>query len=367
MKFLAYLLCFIFCFSVVAQEAPIAEEAIPEMEQEIIDQEIIDQETVDQETVEEEATEEEATEEEATEEEAIEEEAIEEEAIEEEAIEEEAIEEEAIEEEILDDSAIPTFEKEYADDPVICIETNMGKIYIELFAKEAPETVKNFIDLAEGKKEFTDIQKNKVTRPYYDGLIFHRVIKNFMIQGGCILGTGAGTPGYTFKDEINAQALGLDTELALEKQPEGFAFNPKLQSMHPQMVERYIITGIAQRLNIMTEEQFKARQDEFLLALETLTMKEFYEFLGYKYSTTLKSHEPKRGVIAMANRGANTNGAQFFINLVDTPWLVGKHTVFGKVIAGMNVVDKIGEVEVEEESSRPLKEVKIIRIRTVSQ
>lgn len=232
------------------------------------------------------------------------------------------------------------------------IETKFGNIVIELY-DETPKHRDNFIKL--------------VSEKYYDDLIFHRVIKNFMIQGGCILGTGAGTPGYTFKDEINAQALGLDTELALEKQPEGFAFNPKLQSMHPQMVERYIITGIAQRLNIMTEEQFKARQDEFLLALETLTMKEFYEFLGYKYSTTLKSHEPKRGVIAMANRGANTNGAQFFINLVDTPWLVGKHTVFGKVIAGMNVVDKIGEVEVEEESSRPLKEVKIIRIRTVSQ
>ena len=76
-------------------------------------------------------------------------------------------------------------------------------------------------------------------------------------------------------------------------------------------------------------------------------MKECYENIGYEYNDELKSHFPKRGVIAMANSGPNTNGSQFFINLVDTPWLMGKHTVFGRVIKGMEVVDKIGEVAVD--------------------
>ena len=93
-----------------------------------------------------------------------------------------------------------------------------------------------------------------------------------------------------------------------------------------------------------------------------MTLKECYENQGYRYSTTLKSRPPTRGVLAMANSGPNTNGSQFFINLVDTPWLTGKHTVFGKVIKGMDVVDEIGGVEVGERA-KPLKDVKILSIR----
>ena len=94
------------------------------------------------------------------------------------------------------------------------MKTSLGDIEIELFEDAAPETVKNFIELAEGKKEFKDSNGNMVTKPYYDGLTFHRVIKGFMIQGGCPSGNGMGGPGYKFKDEINAKKLGLDKELA---------------------------------------------------------------------------------------------------------------------------------------------------------
>lgn len=167
--------------------------------------------------------------------------------------------------------------------PVCLIRTSMGDIHVELFADETPETVKNFIDLAEGKREFKDPGTGQmVKRPFYDNLIFHRVIKNFMIQGGCPLGTGTGGPGYRFEDEIN--------------------------------------------------------------------------------SGERPSHHPLRGVIAMANSGPNTNGSQFFINLVDTPWLAGKHTVFGRVVEGMAVVDKIGSVAVGN-GSRPKKDVVILSIR----
>jgi cyclophilin family peptidyl-prolyl cis-trans isomerase len=121
--------------------------------------------------------------------------------------------------------------------------TSEGDVVLELFDEDAPKTVQNFKDLA-GKG-------------FYDGLVFHRVIKDFMIQGGCPQGTGTGGPGYSFEDEFN-------------------------------------------------------------------------------------DHKVVRGALAMANAGPNTNGSQFFIVTADAcPWLDGKHTVFGEVTSGMDVIEKI--------------------------
>ena len=145
------------------------------------------------------------------------------------------------------------------------IETSMGTIEVELFADKAPVTVENFVGLATGTKEFTDLKTGKKTkRKFYDGLTFHRVIPEFMIQGGCPLGTGTGGPGYTFEDETN----------------NGLKFN-------------------------------------------------------------------KPGLLAMANAGPNTNGSQFFITEVSTPWLNGHHTIFGQVVSmdDLEVVKKIARVE----------------------
>lgn len=142
-------------------------------------------------------------------------------------------------------------------------DTNRGTFKIKLFADKTPKTVENFVNLAEGTKEFTDPKTGEKTkRPYYDGLIFHRVIKDFMIQGGCPLGTGTGGPGYRFADEF-----------------------------HPE----------------------------------------------------LKHNKP--GVLSMANAGPGTNGSQFFITTVATPWLDNRHTVFGEVIEGYDVVDNIGKTK----------------------
>lgn len=145
------------------------------------------------------------------------------------------------------------------------IETSMGDIEIELFEDKAPTTVANFVGLAEGTKEFTDLKTGKKTKKrFYDGLTFHRVIPDFMIQGGCPLGTGTGGPGYKFEDETK----------------NGLKFN-------------------------------------------------------------------KPGLLAMANSGPNTNGSQFFITEVSTPWLDGNHTIFGQVagIKDLEIIKAIARIE----------------------
>ena len=158
--------------------------------------------------------------------------------------------------------------------------TSEGSFRIRLFDAEAPNTVANFVGLAEGTKEWTDPRNGrKVKQPYYDGIIFHRVISGFMIQGGDPLGKGIGGPGYEFADEF-----------------------------HPNL----------------------------------------------KHS--------KEGILSMANRGPNTNGGQFFITLGPTPHLNNRHSVFGEVESGMDVVRKIGTTKTGA-NDRPVKDVVIQTIK----
>jgi peptidyl-prolyl cis-trans isomerase A (cyclophilin A) len=240
----------------------------------------------------------------------------------------------------------------------------MGNIEVELFADKAPETVANFIGLAEGSKTFSDPKTGKkVKRPFYDGLIFHRVIKNFMIQGGCPLGTGTGGPGYRFADEIDAVGLGLDKIPAMGKKGRP---NPVLMIRSRADFQRRIMEPLLDKLGIRSREDLDRRKDEVQQSLARITVKDVLENMGYRYTPKGSSHPPKRGILAMANSGPDTNGSQFFINLADTEWLSGKHTVFGRVVGGMNVVDKLGRVAVDRKS-KPLEDVVIISIRKKTQ
>ncbi len=244
----------------------------------------------------------------------------------------------------------------------VVITTSLGTVVVELLDDEAPATVANFLALAEGEKAFTDPTTNlEAKRPFYDGLIFHRVIKGFMIQGGCPLGQGNSGPGYKFKDEINAKSLGLDKEMAMV----GEDMNPQCAYMQRDFM-RVVLRPKMEAMGITEKSTPEAKQKAFEAVLKearALTLQDFYEKLGYVYDNNLPpSHKPMRGMLAMANSGPGTNGSQFFINLGDTPHLAGKHTVFGKVVVGMETVDAIGAV-VTAEGDRPTVPVVIQSIR----
>ncbi len=165
-------------------------------------------------------------------------------------------------------------------------ETTVGDIACRLFSDKAPKAVANFVGLARGATEFVDPQTSQRTqRPYYNGLVFHRVIPGFMIQGGCPLGTGTGGPGYQFADEF----------------------------------------------------------------VKDLTF-------------------DRPGKLAMANAGPNTNGSQFFITVAATTWLNHKHTIFGEVVRGQDVVDKISLMP-RDRRDRPntpvvMKSVRIVEVKS---
>ena len=153
----------------------------------------------------------------------------------------------------------------YAD-----IETSKGNIVLQLYFEQVPTTVSNFVALAEGNHPVVDEQHSG--KPYYNGLKFHRVIENFMIQGGDPTGTGSGGPGYQFDDE---------------------------------------------------------------------------------FSSDLTHDGP--GILSMANSGPGTNGSQFFITHVETPWLDGKHSIFGKVSSGQDIVDNVEQEDI-------IKSINIVRL-----
>jgi len=152
---------------------------------------------------------------------------------------------------------------------IVVFETTQGTFEVELFESEAPGTTANFLTL--------------IGKGYYDGIVFHRVIEGFMIQGGCPQGSGRGGPGYTIKDE----------------------FHPSLR-------------------------------------------------------------HSGEGILSMANAGPNTGGSQFFITLAPTPWLDGKHAIFGKVVKGIEVVRKIGSTPTDP-SDRPLQPIVMEKVAVLEE
>lgn len=248
---------------------------------------------------------------------------------------------------------------ENGKNPVAKIETSMGTITVELFSDIAPLTVENFTGLAKGEKEFTDPRSGaKVKRPFYDGLIFHRVIPDFMIQGGCPCGDGTGGPGYQFEDEC------FDTKDAPRITGKITSEEDALTVFQNILVPyfRSTQTPDAELVKIVNECQ-AAQSGKPIMKHDV----EFYQKKTGNDKPLVGKGKLKApvayGTICMANSGPNTNGSQFFIvtKKGGCEWLNGKHTVFGKVISGMDVAEKIQNVE-RGSNDRPVKDVVINKI-----
>jgi len=210
------------------------------------------------------------------------------------------------------------------------IATTAGDLVVELYPESAPRTVQNFIDLAQGEKEFVSEKGTIEKRPFYDGLKFHRVIADFMAQGGCPKGDGTGGPGYRFEDEINGKALGLD----------------KLLIKDARQYEVHLQRLVFRENNIQNRNAYEEKRAEIEALLQKgmeISVLEILYRNGYRFNEVVPSKPAIRGSLAMANAGPNTNGSQFFINQVDTPHLNGLHTVFGGLVEGFDVLDKIIE------------------------
>jgi len=247
--------------------------------------------------------------------------------------------------------------KQEGDIVKVLMKTSMGDIELELDRSIAPIAVDNFVGLAMGTKEFTDpVTNEKTKRNFYDGIIFHRVINDFMIQGGCPLGTGSGGPGYTFVNEC--YKLGERRTGLIEDEHTAFAVFSEL--LRPYMAENQdnpneeihdLISQIAQ------SQSGRPLFGKDINELERITGK------GPMYHKGDLLASVDYGTICMANAGPDTNGSQFFIvtKKDGCDWLNGGYTVFGKVTKGMDIVHKIEAVE--KNGEKPINDVKIISVR----
>lgn len=246
--------------------------------------------------------------------------------------------------------------------PLVLIQTTRGDLVVELFPAEAPRTVENFLALAEGSKPLFDpLSGAQQLRPFYDGLAFHRIVPGFVVQGGSPTGGGDGGPGFTIADEINAQSLGLDRMPLIDS--EGYP-NPLLDAGDQSAFQQVVLKPLYEAMGIRSEADVERRAADIDARLRRMSMKDYYELLGYSYTTSGLSRVPLRGMLAMAGSGPGTAGSQFFLTLADAPWLAGRHTVFGKVRAGLDVLDAIGRVPVGPDQ-RPLEPVTILLVRRI--
>jgi cyclophilin family peptidyl-prolyl cis-trans isomerase len=243
------------------------------------------------------------------------------------------------------DTSTALLAMEDSQNPLIRISTSKGEMYLELYPLEAPNNVENFIALAEGEKEFTNLETGEpIQSRYYNGMRFHRVVPSFIIQAGSPAINPLGLQVSLLNDEINANALGLDQIPALN--PDGsFADVLNIESK-PDFHEEILTTLYSQR-NITDFEAALSRQYQVLETLQELSVKSVYENQGYRYDDSLESRPIERGTVALANSGPDSNGPEFFISLTAAVWLWGKYTVIGKVVEGQEVMDSIGNTAID--------------------
>ncbi len=234
---------------------------------------------------------------------------------------------------------------ENPDNPLMLMSTSQGAIYVELFPSEAPLNVANFISLAEGQTEIRDPQTGAASFPhYYDNLRFHRVIPRFLIQTGSLVNHPVGAPPRLLKDEINASFLGLNEIPVIN--PDG-TINSLLNVGERETLEELLLTPLYRAMGVRDASELASAQHQIAERMRAMTLQELYQNLGYSYQDSYPSRAVDRGVLALANDGPNRNGAEFFIPVANAEWLTGRYTVIGKVVEGMEIVDRINSFPVD--------------------
>jgi cyclophilin family peptidyl-prolyl cis-trans isomerase len=241
----------------------------------------------------------------------------------------------------LADEASARATMENPGNPLLLITTGAGAVYVEMLADEAPQNVANFIALAEGEIAIYDpISGQSFSPRYYDGMPFHRSVPELLIQAGSPTLNAFGAPPQPLRDEINARALGLDRMPAVL--PDG-SFNPQLQITDREELEERLLIPLYRAMGIESNREVQQRQFEIDEQLRTLTVQQVYENLGYRYTERFSTRPITRGTLALANDGPDANGPEFFISVAAADWLNGRYTVIGRVVEGMDVVDRINQ------------------------
>ena len=227
--------------------------------------------------------------------------------------------------------------------PLVRINTGTGPIFVELLPGEAPANVANFLSLIEAVPAAPTIPATPAdiagARGYYDGMRFHRVIPGFVVQAGNPALHGGGREVATLADEINADALGLDRQPVMYANGE---FNPLLGIEGKRELDEILLRPLYRRLGINSNAAVESRQEEIFAQLAEMSVKDAYAQLGHRFQSERPTRGVRRGSLALANRGPNGNGPEFFISLGDAPQLDGRHTVIGRVVEGMATADRIG-------------------------
>ena len=317
------------------------------------------------------------------------------------------------------------------------VETNKGTMVIELLENTTPATVDNFVGLAEGTKSWINAEGEHVNKPFYNGLTFHRVVKDFMIQGGCPEGTGKGGPGFYIKDEcFVGKEVPLEGEIndpqsawqvysklikphvdenggtspiaeidelyktmeeaksfealvghyvedlkeLIGTEVELTRFEPELTEVTGEITDEATANVVFQTLIVPHLEENTGNSpipevqelyttivtDNSLTPLVGKTVEEVQDLLGISEAVTqpILLETVDYGAVCMANSGPDTNGSQFFIvtNKDGANWLNGKHTVFGRVLKGMEVAESIQNIETSA-GNKPVEEVQIQSVR----
>jgi len=221
--------------------------------------------------------------------------------------------------------------------PLLQISTSEGDLFLELFPDAAPNSVRRVLELAAER--------------YYDGLVFHRTVPASFLQTGAVERAGRTRPA-PIADEINARGLGLEQQPLIDSAGRP---HPWMNIRDENDFRQRVLVPLYRNMNIRDSEQLAARQEQVLQRLRQMNLLQLHEISGYRYNSSLPSRRPLSGSVMLASYGPGTSDGELLLSLQDTPWLMGTHTVIGRIVSSLSLASSI--------SRQPESSVRIYQIR----